>query len=139
LRRAVKIKGNTSTDQKIDRLTQHVVQLIDVFESSQQQLQAQESILPGVIAIERVMKILGYDDPRSAKTWLRKQKITIIEMGKKTYISSAQFSEFINTKTSGVGNAIKINTATQRQNIGGGNKKKRGKAGSDFLNAVKNF
>ena len=112
MRRAAKIKSNNSTDQKIDRLTQHVVQLIDVFESSQVQMPIPDLMNSEVIDIIMIMKFTGYDDIRSAKKWLLEQGFKLIEAGKKTYISSIAWGSYIKKQTEGNITSMNMNVNT---------------------------
>ncbi len=138
MRRAVKIKSNTSTDQKIDRLTQLVQQLIDVSESSQGQLPVPDVMNPEVIDINMIKKFTGYDDIRSAKSWLLQQGFKLIEAGKKTYVSSIAWENYIKKQTEGNIASMNMNdnpVVEKRKTVG--KSKRRSKAATDFLKNIK--
>ena len=138
MRRAVKIKSNNSTDQKIDRLTQHVVKLIDVFESSQLQFPVQDVMNPELIDIVMIMKFTGYEDSRSAKNWLLQQGFKLIEAGKKTYISSVAWENYIKKQTEGNIASMNMNDNPVSEKRKAVRKSKpRSKAATDFLKNIK--
>lgn len=138
MRRTVKIKSNKSIEQKIDRLTQLVQQLIDVSEYSPMQLPVPDVMNPEVIDIILIMEFTGYDDIRSAKNWLLQKGFKLIEAGKKTYISAGAWENYKKKQT--VGNITSMNmndnpVAEKRKAVR--KSKPRSKAATDFLKNIK--
>ena len=114
------------------------MQLIDVFESSQVQMPVPDLMNPEVIDIIMIMKFTGYEDSRSAKNWLLQHGFKLIEAGKKTYISSIAWGNYIKKQTEGNIASMNINVNPVSEKSKTLRKSKpRSKAATDFLKNIK--
>ncbi len=138
MRRTIKYKRSNSVDQKIDRLTTLINQLIDNIEFSNQQFPHDGGTSQQVIDIQVIKKYTGYSDVRSAKRWLLKNGITPFDEGRKTYISALAWNNHIKLKTEGDGNADKLNSKDDHKTtLASKYNKSRSKAATDFLKNIK--
>ena len=132
-------KNKHSLDDKIDYLTDLVHQLIHTIKESNQRLQETIPTKDGLIEINQLKYFLGFDDVRSVKKWLNQQNITMLLMGKKSYIKLESLDRFIELKSPSTnGHPVNRldNSASHRGKSSLKENQPRSKAAINFLKSI---
>lgn len=140
MRSAAKIKPSKNLDIQVEQLTAMVEQLLTRTEILQHPTEARMETKERLTEINQLKEFLGYNDLRSTKGWLSRNNITMINLGKRTYIKTDTLDHFIESKTVTVGNTSA--ERTEKGTLGNARKvimRKRGhsKAAQDFLSGIK--
>lgn len=140
MRSAAKIKPSKNLDAQVEQLATMVEQLLTRTEILQRPTEARMETKEKLTEINQLKEFLGYNDLRSTRGWLSRNNITMITMGKKTYIKTDTLDNFIESKTSPQRNssANSIETGalgnTRKLII---RKRVHSKAANDFLSGIK--
>ncbi len=112
-----------------------VDQLLILSESTQEESGVAHDSKDGLMEIKQVMRIQGYTDARSTKKWLKKNNISMIAIGKKTYVSSDAWKEYLANKSGVHIKSTELNNTESKKVVK--RKIKRSKAARDFLTGIK--